>query len=95
MTTKYIIIGWNYLYTYPLHDAAFSIKTRSKPITAGKQCTLIMRTCWLCYELEYFEHINIAITTRKQVSYITVDTILECYCLVNHCNGLMRSIYIF
>ena len=48
----------NYLYTYLLHDTAFGIKTRSKTITAGKQCILIVRTCWLCYELVDFEHIN-------------------------------------
>ena len=48
----------NYLCTYPLHDTAFAIKTRSKTITAGKQCILIVRTCWLCYELVDFKPIK-------------------------------------
>ena len=81
----------NYLYTYPVHDAAFSIKTRSKPITAGKQCIFILRSAGYAMSwnsLSIYTHLLQSGSKYR----ITVDTVLEYHCLVNDFIGSMGSI---
>jgi hypothetical protein len=73
----FISLYENYLCTYPLHDTTFAIKTRSKAITAGKQCILIVRTCWLCYELVAFKPIKFnqeAVKCHKHQPLLRADT---------------------